>query len=383
VHLAVVFANAGDVVMALAVCGAFYACGATWAMGRFVRRPPAGAPASTPSVTVLRPLHGDEPQLYENLASLCRQTYGGPIQLILGVQDPADAALTIAERARRDFPDRDIVVTVDAAVHGSNRKIGNLINMSSHAVGDIIVISDSDVRLPADGVAQIVAALQAPGVGLVHCLYRGRPTASGWSKLAAMDIDTRFAASVVVGEALGAHPCLGPTMALRADLLRQIGGLPILADQLADDFVLGQAVRTAGHTIGWPPMIIDHVFPERSLRELFTHELRWARTIRLVQPAGYLGSVVMHFLPLALIGAALTGFAGWAMGLLIALILFRLAQAHVLNRLIASEQSLLWLIPVRDLLSFGVFIAAFLGDRIEWRGNRLKVERDGAMAASR
>ena len=129
-------------------------------------------------------------------------------------------------------------------------------------------------------------------------------------------------------------------------------------------------------------MVIDHVFPEASVREVVVHELRWARTIRRVQPAGYLGSVVMHFTPLALIGAALTGFSAWSLVVLLGLAAFRQAQATVLTRLMRADRSVLWLLPVRDLLAFGVFLAALRGDRVEWRGARLRVGRDGAIAAA-
>jgi ceramide glucosyltransferase len=372
---------AGFAVLGLSVCGSIYACAATWATWRFLRRP-ARTPAVWPSISVLKPLHGDEPELYENLASFCAQDYAGPIQTILGVRDPADPALDVAERLRNDHPERDIVLVRDPTTHGTNRKIGNLINMAAHVVGDVVVISDSDVRMPPDGLRRIVAALEEPGVGLIYCLYRGRPTASVWSKLAAMDVNTRLAPSVVVGEALGAHPCLGPTMALRADVLRAIGGFEHLADFLADDFELGRAVRAAGYRIACPPMVIDHVFPERGAREMLVHELRWARTIRLVEPAGHLGSVIMHFVPLALLGAALTGFAGWSLALLGGLVLLRQAQALILSRLLSFDARWLWLLAPRDLLSFGVFLASIFGDRVEWRGNLLRVGRDGAIATT-
>jgi ceramide glucosyltransferase len=376
-------ASAGCLVLALAVLGAVYSSAATWMLRRFLRRPATPVPAaSQPSISVLKPLRGDEPGLYANLASFCAQSYAGQVQLILGAQDPADPALAIAARLQREHSSRDIVVVNDPTVHGTNRKIGNLINMAGRASGEVIVISDSDVRMPPYGLERIVGALQGANVGLVYCLYRGRPTTSLWSKLAAMDIDTRFAPSVVVGEALGADPCLGPTMALRADLLGSIGGFERLASFLADDFELGRAVRAAGHRIACPPMLIDHLCPERSAVEMLAHELRWARTVRLVQPAGYLGSVVVHFTPLALIGAALTGFAGWSVDALVVLVLFRQAQAYVASRLMQCRPGPLWLLPIRDVLSFGVFFAGVFGDRVEWRGNRLRVRRNGVIAAT-
>ncbi len=372
---------AGFAVLALSCAGAAYGVGAVYALRRFLRRP-ALRPASTPQVTVLKPLHGEEPGLYENLQSLCAQDYAGPVQVLMGARDAADPALAIARRVQQAHPELDITLVADPTEHGSNRKLGNLINMSPQIRGEIVVISDSDVRLPHDGLSRIVAMLQQPGVGLVHCLYRGLPAAGFWSEMAALDIDARFAASVAVGEALGAHPCLGPTMALRAQTLAQVGGLEILADQLADDFVLGAMVRGAGLAIASPSLVIDHVFPERSLREMVLHELRWARTIRLVQPAGYAGSVITHFLPLALIGAALTGFSAAALAVFAGLAAARAAQAFAQCRLMNAHRAPLWLIPMRDGLSLLVFVLAFLDNRVDWRGTRLKVARNGAMAAS-
>lgn len=378
---AFVFDCAAIAALAMAVCGAVYACGASWALARLMARAPARA-AHAPSVTVLKPLHGDEPELYENLASICGQDYGGPVQIILGASDPADPALEVARRLQRAHPDRDITVVADPTKHGTNRKIGNLINMSAQARGEIVVISDSDVRLESDGLSRIVGALEPVGVGLVHCLYRGRPAGGFWSRLAALDVNTRFAPSVVVGELLGFNPCLGPTMALKAAVLAQIGGLPRLADVLADDFELGRAVREAGYKLACPAMTIDHVFSEASAGEMIAHELRWARTIRLVALRGYLGSVVMHFTPLALIGAALAGFAPWSVDLLAALLVLRQAQGLFLTRLMDADRGLLWLLPLRDLIAFWVFLAAIFGDRVTWRGARLRVERNGAIAAT-
>ncbi|MDR3511553.1 MAG: bacteriohopanetetrol glucosamine biosynthesis glycosyltransferase HpnI [Caulobacteraceae bacterium] len=380
-NLSHILDGAGIAVLSLAACGAIYACLATWALWRFLKRP-AGAPVGRPSVLVLKPLHGDEPGLQENLNSFCALDYAGPVRMVLGAQDPADAALDVARKVQRDNAGRDIVVVSDSRVHGTNRKIGNLINMSASGAGEVVVISDSDVRLPPEALSRIVAALEQPGVGLVYCLYRGRPTKSIWSQLAAMDVNTRFAPSVVVGQALGAHPVLGPTMALRAEVLEQIGGLEHLADFLADDFELGRAVRAAGYTIACPTLVIDHVFPERSLREMLAHEMRWSRTVRLVQPAGYLGSVIMHVLPLTLIGAALTGFSAESLAVLAAMTVFRLIQARMLNGMMGADNRLWWLVPARDLLSFAVFVGAIFGDRVEWRGNRLQVGRDGAIAAT-
>lgn len=379
--LSFIFAGAGLAAFGLAICGAAYACAATWATRRFLRRP-AATPTVCRSISVLKPLHGGEPELYENLASFCIQDYAGPVRIILGAQHPKDPALDVAERLRRDYPDRDIVVVTNAATHGTNRKIGNLINMADSVRGDVIVISDSDTRVPPDVLSRIMATLEQPEVGLIHCLYRGRPAGNIWSRLAAMDVDLRFAPSVTIGEALGADPCLGPTMALRRETLERVGGFRRLANVLADDFELGRSVRAEGYRIASPPMLIDHVFPERTAREMLAHELRWARTIRMIKPAGYLGSGMSHFLSLALIGAALSGFSGWSLAALAALGGLRLAQAFTLGRLMSSDLRLLWLVPFRDLLSFGVFLAGLFGDRVVWRGNRFRLAPGGLITAT-
>ena len=373
-------AIAGMVVLALSLCGAGYSVLATWATWRFLRGAPA-APVGAPAVTILRPMKGAEPDGDANLESLCAQDYVGAVQIILGADSEADPAIAAARRLQAAYPHRDIAVVADPTLHGTNRKLGNLINMSGQLRGDIVVISDSDVRLPPEGLSALVAALEAPGVGLVYGLYRGRPAGNVWSRIAGLDINARFACSVVVGQALGAHPVLGPTMAVRADVLAAAGGFERLKDVLADDFELGRMVREQGLGIACPPMLIDHLFPERSLSEVWSHELRWARTIRLLNPGGYIGSAITHVLPLALIGAALTGFAPWALAALAVLAASRLLQCVVLCALMRADKSVVWLFALRDLLSFAVYLAAFAGNRIEWRGNRLRLKSDGAMAS--
>jgi ceramide glucosyltransferase len=367
--------------LAMALAGLVYGVMATLALARFVARVPA-APGDAPAVTILRPMHGSEPQMDETLASLCAQDYAGPVRIVLGAADADDPALAAARRLQADRPDCDVVVVCDATPHGTNRKLGNLINMSAHLTGEIVMISDSDVRLPPEAVAAFVGALQQPGVGLVYGLYRGRPAGGGWSRLAALDVNARFAMSVVVGQALGAHPVLGPTMALRAEVLERTGGFERLQDVLADDFELGRRVRGLGLSIACPPILIDHLFPEHSLAEVWSHELRWTRTIRLLNPGGYAGSIVTHVLPLALLGALLTGFAPLPLALLIGLVVLRAVQVLIAGRLMRADLRGAWLFMLRDLLSFAVFLAAFFGDRIQWRGHRLRVQPDGAMAPS-
>jgi ceramide glucosyltransferase len=367
--------------LVLACAGAVFSALATAATMAFLRRPLA-APVDTPAVTILRPMKGLDPEADLNLSSLCDQDYAGAVRIVLGADSADDPSVAAAERLKAAHPDRDIIIVVDATPHGTNRKLGNLINMSGRARGDVLVVSDSDVRLPPNGLSALAGALQSPGVGLAYALYRGRPTGDLWSRLAALDINARFAASVVVGQRLGAHPVLGPTMAVRADVLAAAGGFERLKDVLADDFELGRMVREQGLAIACPPMLIDHGFPERSLAELWSHELRWARTIRLLNPGGYAGSAITYFLPLALIGAVLAGFAPWSLALLGGLAVLRLVLCLTLCDVMDADLGAVWLFLPRDILAFAVYLAAFFGDRIEWRGNRLRVKADGAMASS-
>jgi ceramide glucosyltransferase len=372
---------AGALLLLMATAGAVFGVIATVAMGRFLGQP-LTRPARSPAVTLLRPMKGLDPEAEANLSSLVEQDYRGEVRIVLGADSEADPSIAAARRLQAAHPGRDIVVVADGTQHGTNRKLSNLINMSAHATGEVLVISDSDVRLPPEGLAALVGALEPQGVGLAYALYRGRPTGNLWSRIAALDINARFASSVVMGQALDAHPVLGPTMAVKAEALAKAGGFERLKDVLADDFELGRMVRDQGLAIACPPMLIDHGFPERSLAELWRHELRWARTIRLLNPGGYGGSLITYVFPLALIGAVLTGFHPLAMIALGVLAGMRLSFGLLSCLVMQADTSALWLFPVRDVLAFAVFLAAFFGDGIEWRGARLRVKPDGAMASS-
>jgi ceramide glucosyltransferase len=328
----------------------------------------------------LKPLCGAEAGLEANLASFCNQDYPGPVQIVLGLQDPADPAASIANRLIAAFPHTDIDLTIDARLHGSNRKISNVINSISRSSGEIVVLSDSDIRVPPTYLRRITAALQAPGVGLVTCLYRGLPIAGLWSQLAAAEIDHRFLPSVLVGLRLGlAKPCFGSTIALRAETLGRIGGFAAFADQLADDYAVGTAVRRLGLKVAIPPMVIDHVCSEPSFAALARRELRWARTIRLVDPLGYAGLVVTHPLPFALAAAGLGGFSGASLAILVLVLACGFLVPLQFARSLGAARVPVWLAPVRDLLSFAIYLAGFLPWAVSWRGRRYRIGPDGTL----
>jgi ceramide glucosyltransferase len=338
---------------------------------------PASDPATRPAVTILKPLAGDEPGLYENLASFCVQDYSDRVQIICGVDDPADGAVAVVERVQKAHPACDLALVVAAEAQGRNRKVANLGNLARRIAHDLIVVADSDIRVAPEYLARIVAALEAPGVGAVTCPYHGAPIGSLWPRLSALAINAHFLPSVVVGVALGrARPCFGSTIALRRAALDAIGGFAPFADCLADDYAMGQALRAHGFAIAIPPFAVAHMCTETSFYEVWEHELRWARTIRSIDPAGYVGSLFGHPLPWALVaalfGASSTMLAP-ALGIAIAAIACRITLLWRTAHAYALPPQPYWLLPVRDLLSFAVFVASFLGRDVTWRGSRFRI----------
>jgi ceramide glucosyltransferase len=370
---------ASAICYAAAVCGCVYALVAGLIARGFVRS--SAAPAkSFPPVTILKPLHGAEPGLFANLASFCAQDYPGPVQIVFGVEDHADAAIDVVYNLIAAFPNRDIELVVNSLRHGTNRKVSNLINMAAKARHDVLVLSDSDIIVDADYLKQLAGALDEPGVGLVTCLYRGVAAPGIWARLAAAAIDHHFLPSVLVGLRFGlAKPCFGSTIAIRTDTLAMIGGLNSVVEQLADDYAIGKMVRRAGLTVAIPSLTVEHVCTHQTARDLFHHELRWARTIRFVDAFGFIGTVVTHALPLALLGMLLGGITP-ASAIVIAALACRFHLQLQLDHALRLRSNPFWMGPFRDTLSFVVFFASFFGRAIEWRGHRYDVRADSTLA---
>ena len=363
-----------------AALGCFYALFASWAVRKFMRATASERAKAYPAVTVLKPLHGAEPGLYRHLAGFCVQDYPSPVQIVFGVADPSDPAVEIVRALIAAFPDRALTLAVNSRRHGVNAKVSNLINMLSEARHDVLVVSDSDIVVAPDYLQKIVASLEQPGVGLVTCLYRGVAATGIWSSLTAAAIDYHFLPNVLVGLKLAlATPCFGSTIALRKTTLATIGGFEAVADRLADDYALGALVRRAGLTVAIPHCTVAHVCTERSARDLLGHELRWARTILSIDPFGFAGLVVTHALPLALIGMALGGVTPAGLIAVVAIVCRFVLQSE-LDRAFQLRDKLFWLGPLRDVLSFVVFVMSFFSRGIEWRGHRYGVQADKSLA---
>jgi len=371
-------------VIAASLFGCICALGAAWAARWFVRRrSTASTPAEWPDASILKPLSGFEAQLCENIETYIDQDYPGKIQFVFGVQDPGDSAIPVVQSLIEQYPDLGLELVVDRAMHGTNRKISNLINMGKVARGPLIVVSDSDVAVGPNYLRSLAAALGEPGVGVVTCLYRGAPSGGVWSRLASLAVNDHFLPTTILGLALGlARPCLGATIALSRDTLSRIGGFETVADQLADDYAIGEAARQAGLRVVVSPMLVAHSFEEESLSEVVRHELRWSRTIFKVDPVGYIGSGLTHVLPLALIGAALRGFDVSSLAALLAALACRLFLKYRLTREFDLPNPDYALLVGREILSFVIYFASFWSTRVSWRGQDFAVARDGTLLAA-
>lgn len=381
--MASLFTYLGWAFCAVAVAGAGYTLLAAWLVGRFMRdetRPAMPAP----NVTILKPLHQCEPDLARNLETFFTQDYPGAVQIVFGVHDEKDPALKVVQALQAKYPKADTAIVADAQLYGANAKVSNLINMLPRARHDTLILSDSDIAVGPHWLTQVTDALGRPGVGIVTCLYTGEPARDGhklWSGLAAMGTSYTFLPNAVLGASLGlAAPCFGSTIALKRQTLDEVGGFAAFADQLADDYEIGRAVRAKGYTLAIPAMGVGHTAAENTARDLFRHELRWTRTIRLVNPAGHLGSIVTHGFAFALMGAAALGFSPLSLGVLAGTLATRLFLKSRIDGLFGTYAGPFWLMPVRDLLSFVLFLASLRGETVHWRGTHFAVEPTGAMS---
>jgi ceramide glucosyltransferase len=303
------------------------------------------------------------------------------VQHLFGASDARDPALPAIEELRRLFPNAHITVVTDPRLHGSNRKVSNIINMLPQAEHDVLVFADSDVGVAPSYLRNLVGELGQPGVGLVTCLYRGQPDPGFWPRLSALATNCQFLPNAVMGLSLGlARPCFGQTIALRRETLARIGGFEPLVNYLAEDHAIGEAVRATGARVVVPAFAISHACAETSFARLFAHELRWSRTIRGVDPAGHLGSALAQPLPLALLAVIASEGALWAWLLAGAALAVRLALKVRTEHVLRLPRGDLWLLPVWDLVSLAVFLASFLSRRVTWRGVRFDVDAKGDLS---
>ena len=325
-----------------------------------------------PPITVLKPVCGMETNLAENLRSFCRQDYD-QFQVIFGVHGEDDEAIPTIHALIEEFPERDLSLVIDDTIIGSNYKVSNLANMFGSARHDIIVVADSDMRVCRDYLKAVVAPFQDPQVGAATCVYSGRAAGKLPSKLGALFINDWFLPSALIPAVFGRLTyCFGATMAIRRSNLEQFGSFNALANILADDFMFGRLVHQQGHRVALIPYIVENVIEDPSLKALFLHELRWARTIRSVEPLGYAASTITEIVPLAVIAAVClyvaTGSFIHAGGIFAAAAVLRLALHYTTSSTVPGRGTAApLLVPLRDVMSPIIRLSSYFGRKVTWR----------------
>jgi ceramide glucosyltransferase len=360
----------------IAAAAAAYTVAAAIAVRARLRPDSCAHPEEAPPVTILKPLCGAEHELYECLRSFCDQAYPR-FQIVFGVSDGADPAVDVVNRLQREFPQIDLKLVVDRRQHGSSRKVSNLINMMPLARHDFLVISDSDVRVGRDYLSRITPPLLDPEVGIVTCPYRGNPRPGLWSLLGSLFINDWFIPSVRVAAMTGSRAfAFGVTIAIRRQVLAAVGGFASIANQLADDYRLGELTRNAGLRTVLSDVVVETCVDERSFGELVRHELRWLRTIRAVRPVGYSLSFITFGVPVAFFGSLLA-FGAWPTVALLTITALARIFLHFRVHRSARARDLL-VLPLRDGLSLGLWAWGFVTRRVHWRDDRFRVTRDGS-----
>lgn len=369
-----------DLVAALSFGYLIFAYFCLGRLNRTSEHPPVSS--FQPPVTIFKPVCGLDSETEANLRSFCEQDYP-EFQIIFGLRDINDPAIPIIRKIIASYPELDTTLIIDQQLHGSNYKVSNLINMYKHAKHDVFLIADDDMRVTRDYLNAVVSPLADNEVGIVTCLYSGSPRGRIVSALNAMFINEWFLPSVLISEALNkSQYCFGATMVIRREVLELIGGFDSLANYLADDYMLGKLVMDHGYKIHLSHFIVKNIVQERDFSSILSHELRWARTLRTVEPIGYaftfltdtlvmncLAAVTVYlytrqlFWPILIISLALS-----------ARILFHLRVKRVLN---ASDAGSIWLVPFRDLLSFCIRVLSFTGNKIQWKKDSFSVDNTG------
>jgi ceramide glucosyltransferase len=350
-----------------------------WSAGKFLRERKAeeGArpPSALPPISILKPLKGTDPEIYESFRSHCLLDYP-EYEIIFGVSDANDPAVESVKALQREFPNRRIQLVVSEKILGANVKVSNLAQMLTEARYGLLIVNDSDIRVEPDYLHSVTAALSDPQVGMVTCLYRGVAGPTLGSRIEALGISTDFCPSVLAARQLegGIQFGLGSTLAFRRAELEKIGGFISFVDYLADDYELGKRIAGLGLTVKLSEVVVETFLPSYRWREFFAHQLRWARGVRDARVGGYLGLIVTFGFFWALVGLVASRGAFWAWSGVALTLLLRFAIALVVGRRVLQA----WLIPFRDLTAVVVWVASLGGHTVTWRGDRFKL-KDGKL----
>lgn len=348
------------------------------------RRPALPLDASTlPPVSILKPLKGVDPEIYESFRSHCLLKYP-QYELIFGVSDAADPAVAEVRRLQREFPDRAIQLVVCRQKLGTNVKVSNLVQMLSAARFEHLIVNDSDIRVDPNYLRRVMGPLLQSEVGMVTCLYRGVPSLTLASRLESLGISTDFSGGVLAARWLekGVRFGLGSTLAFRRADLEHVGGFQSLLNYLADDYELGKRIADTGKRVELSDEVVETFLPPYDFRGYFEHQLRWARSVRDSRRWGYVGVLFTFGLPWALLALIASRGAVWAWVLAIVVAAARIAVALTVGETVLHDQyvrPLLPLVLLRDISAVAVWFASFASDRIAWRGDYFHL-KDGKLA---
>ena len=334
-------------------------------------------PEFAPPVSLLKPVHGVDFRSHVNFASFCIQNYPN-YEILFCVNDMDDPAVPFLQQAIKDFPECSIRILSNAPRVGSNQKVNNLILLAREAKHEIIVQSDGDVMVSPDYLKSVVAEFADPAVGVVSCFYRGVAEKNFWAEVEAVGAASDFFAGALVANLPGGVTfALGASVATTKTWLAKIGGYEALADLLADDYEIGNRVYRAGGKVLLSREAVWTMYPAQTLKSFWEHQVRWARTVRLVRPASFFGLVVTHGLPWCVLAAAVAPTALIGAGFFAAYLVLRLLMAWVVGVWGVRDEVLrkkLWLVPVRDAIHFAVWLAGFASNRVKWGGVEYAIE---------
>jgi ceramide glucosyltransferase len=356
-----------------------------WSASAFLQEAWRLHPEATPSlppVSILKPLKGTDPEIYESFRSHCLQDYP-EYEIIFGVSEPDDPAIESVNRLQREFPQRRIQLVDCPKILGANAKVSNLVQMLSAAHYEYLIVNDSDIRVEADYLRRVTTPLADSRVGMVTCLYRGVSGKTLGSQLEALGISTDFCAGVLAARQLedGVHFGLGSTLAFRTGELEKIGGFQAILDYLADDYELGRRISELGLAVKLSDVVVETHLPSYRLKEFLSHQLRWARGVRDVRRVGYIGLVFTFGLAWALLAVIASGGAAWSWATLALVLVLRVTTAFTVGWRVLRDRQVLrfgWLIPLRDLIAAAVWLVSLAGHTVNWRGDRFRL-KDGRL----
>ena len=326
-------------------------------------------------VSILKPLAGLDADLESNLRTFFEQDYPA-FEILFAVREPYDPAVAVVEKLRQQYPGVPSRLLITGEPPYPNAKVFSLDRMLHASAHDLLVMSDSDIRVTPDLLKTIAAEFQDAKLGVATCPYRAVAGPSVWSKIEAIGMNTDFLAGILVARMLeGMRVAVGPTIAARRGALESIGGFDRLKDYLAEDFVMGKFAAEAGHGVSLSSYVIEHhIGTSPDFRHNAAHRLRWARSTRRSRPAGYLGQLFTMPVPLALLVTAWN--PSWWPVLPVTLAIRGVAAWTVAELVLRARLNWL-LLPMEDIAGFGFWIAGFFGNTITWRGRRYRLESDG------